>query len=243
MAVFGSPKEIENRTAIAIPWTVISDIAFSLQGTPAGLRSALGIEGATTANEAIELLRNNFPNFPDWMLKGRAADRLISEPAALPLREPPEGGVMSGEEPPKPPGQVSPKTLAGSIVVPPLNDALAAARCLIYGTWEGLGGHWWGWAGGWQVRIDKDCADRIANILMGLGGGPAILDSIRKVVASETIAAGIKALSITAGLAISIYGFVLGALIKAVNWAKGVIIQGNWPVVGGPGAFVWAIAG
>jgi hypothetical protein len=246
VAVFGSSEEISKKTAICIPWVVISDFVFRFQGIPAGLRKALGIEGATTDAETIDLFRQNVGRIPDWLTQGNFVKLLRRDWVALP-RGPDGGGggVGDGEKPPKPPGK-KPGTGVGiwaGITLPDATLAKDAALCLLHGDWNGLGGNWWGWAFGWQVCLDKECAEKVAKLLISLGGGSALLKSLGEVLAAETIAIGIKALSLTAGALLAIYALFLGLNIRAVNWEKGVCIQGNWPIVDGPGAFVWAVAG
>lgn len=60
---------------------------------------------------------------------------------------------------------------------------------------------------------------------------------------AESVSAGIRSLSLTAGIAMAIYAAARGVNVLAVRNSKGVRIQGNWPVIGGRGAFIWAIKG
>lgn len=243
-ARLASHAKVDERLSVAIPWTFISDLVFSLQGTPQELRNALGFDRATNRDEAAELLRRAFPNVPEWILKGKAGERLVRNPIAMP------GGGFGGvppkppdEKPAKPPGQQGSTGGWQGFIAPAVDDAVEAARCLLNGSWGPLGGNFWGWAIGWQVCINQDCARKLQKLLTGLGGGTALLDSLKTLLGAQSVAAGLKALTLTAGLLIAIYGFLLGINIGLVNWAKGVCIQGNWPVIGGPGAFVWAVAG
>jgi hypothetical protein len=245
MAVFGTPDEVEKRTAVAVPWVVISDLAYGLRGTHATMRDALGIKGAATPEEAVSRLRRNFPNVPEWLVAGGAAQRLTRDPVGLMG----EGGGMGGRDdppegpPPKPPGNPPAPGGSGGIVVPPVDLAVEVAKCLVRGKWGPAFGSWWGWAYGFQVCLDQGCADKLAKLLGGLGGGKALADVIGQVAAAESVAAGIKALAVTAAMALALYGLLLAANILAVNWAKGVCLLFNWPVIGGPGMFVIAIAG
>jgi hypothetical protein len=220
----------------AVPWVVISDLVQSFRGTPEGLRGALGINGATTGEEAARAIRASFPNAPDWMLEGRAADLFARDPEANPFAL--SNGVQEGYSFPRPEGAI----------VPPVQTAGASdyydiAMGIVKGDWNGLGDHWWGWPFGWSVGIKGNTADALANLLLGTNGGGKLFDALYQAVKAHGISAGTKALSITAGTAIALYAVALGLNIKAVNGKKGVRLQGNWPVIGGPGAFVWATKG
>jgi len=245
-AMFGSSGAIERTTGFVIPWVVITDLAFRLQGAPEAMRSALGLEEGISETEVMEHLRRNFRSVPDWLDDPVLTQLLVRNPVALPGDGwEGKGGADPEEQPKKPSGNTSVgKVVFDGIVAPSIDLALEVASCLIKnGDWGPLGGHTWGWAFGWQVCIDQDCADKLAKLLMDLGGGAALLKAIQQVLSAGGVAAGIAALSLTAGAALAIYGFLLGVNVKAVNWSRGVCIQGNWPVIGGPGAFVWAAAG
>lgn len=228
---------------VAIPWVVISDLVYSLQGTPPELREALGIEGASNSDEVIGRLRENFSNVPDWMLSGGVAERFTRDPAFQSIGGSVLGASLEEAMLPRPAdGQFSlsssPQTFGAG-----QDGAVAAATCLVRGNWDGLGGHWWGWPFGWQVSLNYECAGTMAGVLMGAGGGGKLFNVIKSVATAQNVSAGIKALSLTAGTIIAIYAFVLGLNILSVRNNKGVRIQGNWPIIGGPGAFVWAIRG
>ena len=81
------------------------------------------------------------------------------------------------------------------------------------------------------------------SVALAFGGQAQESKAIFDVLSAGGIAAGIAALSITPALALAIYGWVLSVNIDKVNWSQGVCIQGNWPVINGPGAFIWAVAG
>lgn len=237
------PLPSEEGPRIAIPWVVISDLVYSLEGTPVELQEALGIAGASNGDEVITRLRESFSNVPEWMLGSEAVERFTREPASRSVGGFVVGASLDGDLPPRPANseislQSSPERFGAGE-----DGALAAARCLVRGGWDGLGGHWWGWPFGWQVSLNYECAGTMAGVLMGAGGGGKLFNVIKSVISSRNVSAGIKALSLTAGTVIAIYAFVLGLNILSVRNNKGVRIQGNWPIIGGPGAFVWAIRG
>jgi hypothetical protein len=220
----------------AVPWVVISDLVQAFGGTPEGLRGALGVNGAATGDEAARAIRDSFPNVPDWMLEGGAAELFARDPETNPFALP--GGTRDSYSFPRPEGAAaSPVQTAGA------SDYYNIAMGIVKGDWNGLGDHWWGWPFGWSVGIKGDTAAALANLLLGTNGGGKLFDAIYQAIKAHGISAGTKALSITAGTAIALYAVALGLNIKAVNGKKGVRLQGNWPVVGGPGAFVWATKG
>ena len=219
-----------------LPWVVISDLIQTFRGTPSSLREALGIEGATSGEEAARLLRASFPEAPDFIVSGDAADLLVREPemivsSALSAAAPADGSVLPR---PNVDGTPAYQTAAAS------NEYLECAKGIINGDWSGLGGHWWGWPFGWSVGISGPTAATLANLLLGINGGGKLFDAVVQAVKARGVSAGLKGLSLTAGAAIMLYAVALGLNIRAVNGKKGVRLQGNWPVVGGPGAFVWA---
>jgi hypothetical protein len=213
-----------------VPWVAISDLAQSLRGLPLEIRSALGLDRATTGEEAAAALKGSFPYVPDWLVGGGAPSRFLLDSPGL---------VAPGFDT----FDVAPLRPAGLPVgtLGTMDDAKTAVRGLIHGKWDGLGGHWWGWPFGWQVKIDNIPATKLAELLLGQNGGGKLLDVLRQILSAESVSTGVKALSMTAGLAMAIYAAALGANIFAVKNNKGVKLQGNWPVVGGPGAFVWAV--
>ncbi len=220
----------------AVPWVVISDLVQSFRGTPEGLRDALGINGATSGDEAASAIRANFPNAPEWMLGSGAAELFARDPEANPFAL--STGTQDVYTFPRPEGaSTSPVQTAGA------GDYVDIAMGIVKGDWNGLGDHWWGWPFGWSVGIKGNTADALANLLLGTNGGGKLFDAIYQAIKAHGISAGTKALSITAGTAIALYAVALGLNIKAVNGKKGVRLQGNWPVIGGPGAFVWATKG
>lgn len=220
----------------AVPWVVISDLVQSFRGTPEGLRGALGVNGATNGAEAARAIRDTFPYAPDWMLEGGAADLFARDPEANPFVV--SNGTQESYSFPRPEGaSTSLVQTAGA------SDYVDIAMGIVKGDWNGLGDHWWGWPFGWSVGIKGNTADALANLLLGTNGGGKLFDAIYQAIKAHGISAGTKALSITAGTAIALYAVALGLNIKAVNGKKGVRLQGNWPVVGGPGAFVWATKG
>ena len=147
------------------------------------------------------------------------------------------GTTLDGPLPPRP------AELSSDGKPEPGGDAVAAALAIIHGHWDGLGGHWWGWPFGWQVAINQPSAANLAYVLTGFKGGARMFDAIVQVIRAGGVSTGVKALAMTWAAAAAIYAAALGANILVVNGAKGVKIQGNWPVVGGPGAFIWAIRG
>lgn len=220
----------------AVPWVVISDMVQGLRGAPEGLRSALGAGGATTGEEAARAIRESFPNAPDWMFGGGAADLYARDPEVSPFTS--SNGTQESYALPRPEGATaSPVQTAGA------SDYYNIAMGIVKGDWNGLGDRWWGWPFGWSVGIKGNTADALANLLLGTNGGGKLFDAIYQAVKAHGVSAGTKALSITAGTAIALYAVALGLNIKAVNGRRGVRLQGNWPVVGGPGAFVWATRG
>ena len=251
MAIFGDNSDIEKGNATAMPWSAISDLVYKLDGTPMAMRSALGIEKATSEKEVIKILQKKFGNFPDWMIEGGIPKLFLKDTTALP--KPGSGGGGGGDNPPKPknPPMPPPNSGSGGINLPPFDDAVAVARCFVNGKWGPLA-NWYitilgvkvpiGFAFGWQVCLDQACADKLANVLMGLGGGTTITGVVQQILV-QGVSAALKGIVMTAGIALAIYGFLLGLNIKAVNWSKGVCLQGNWPIVGGPGALIWAVAG
>ncbi len=220
----------------AVPWVVISDMVQTFRGAPEGLRSALGINGATSGEEAARTVGDSFPNAPAWMFEGGAADLFAHDPEVNPFAL--SNGTQDSYSFPRPEGVVAaPVQTAGA------SDYYNIAMGIVKGDWNGLGDHWWGWPFGWSVGIKGNTADALANLLLGTNGGGKLFDAIYQAVKAHGVSAGTKALSITAGTAIALYALALGLNIKAVNGRKGVRLQGNWPVVGGPGAFVWATKG
>jgi hypothetical protein len=237
-AILEGSADAEASSPVVVPWVVVSDLVQNLGGTPPELRSALGIDDAKSGVEAADLLRARFANVPDWMLAGGAADLFVRDPAASsPTAAWLAGTTLDSPLPPRP------AALSGDGKPEPGGDAVAAARAVIRGNWDGLGGHWWGWPFGWQVAINQPSAANLAYVLTGFKGGARMFDAIVQVIGAGGVSAGVKALSMTWAAAAAIYAAALGANILAVNGSKGVKIQGNWPVVGGPGAFIWAIRG
>jgi hypothetical protein len=240
----------------AVPWLAIEDFSYAVQGLPAGMRRELGVEGATSPDEARERLKGSFPNAPEEVFAERGSELLLRDPLALPPVEPPDGGNgfdPSEPRPSRPQGGRPARVLGGitltvSGIVPPSPEkAREAAECLLKGSWDGLvrGASVFGfnptWVLGWSVCLDQACADKLADLLISLGGGAILLDAVSKAFAAG-IAAAVNALvALPASAVLALYGLLLGALIKALNGPSGVCIHGNWPVVGGPGAFVWAL--
>lgn len=251
MAVFGSPTEIAQKTALAVPWVAISDLMFELNGTPPAIRSALGIDQATSTNEAVSLLTQKFANVPNWMIAGPAADRLRGDPVTLPSDG--WGGVdvkRGKENPPKPSGHKKPDPSWDGLDLPKADAAKAVAECFIKGRWGPAFGHWLGSLYGFEVCLDQTCAQKLATLLTGLGGPEALWGAIKQLLAEPgfmggvaAVIAGTKVLAFTAGAALAIYGLVLGLNILAVNSSKGVCLRFNWPIIGGPGMLVIAFPG
>jgi hypothetical protein len=232
-----APQPVDNGLR-AIPWVVISDLVQTFRGTPPALRSALGIEGAASGDEATRILREGFPYVPDWMLGGGAAELFARDPSANPFAL---GATQYDIAPPRP--SDSGTAEASAVQASAAGEYIAAARDIILGDWSGLGGHWWGWPFGWSVGIKATTANTLADLLLGTNGGGKLFDAMYEAVKARGISAGLKAMSLTAGTAIALYAAALGLNIRAVNGKKGVRLQGNWPVIGGPGAFVWATKG
>lgn len=219
-----------------VPWVVISDMVQTFRGAPEGLRGALGVNGATSGAEAARAIRERFPNAPAWMFAGGAAELFARDPEANPFAL--LNAAQDAYSFPRPEGATAPPVQTAGA-----SDYYDIALGIVKGDWNGLGDHWWGWPFGWSVGIKGNTADALANLLLGTNGGGKLLDAVYQAVKAHGVSAGTKALSITAGLAIALYAVALGLNIKAVNGRKGVRLQGNWPVVGGPGAFVWATKG
>lgn len=231
-----SPPPVDDGRRV-VPWVVVSDLIQTLRGTPAPMREALGVDSARDGEEAARLLRAAFPNAPDFIMTGAAADLLAREPevnlsASLAAFSPAEGTVLPR---PNVDGTPSLQTSAAAN-----NEYLDCAMGIVKGDWSGLGGHWWGWPFGWSVAISGPTAATLANLLLGVNGGGKLFDAVVQAVKARGVSAGVKSLSLTAGAAIMLYAVALGLNIRAVNGRKGVRLQGNWPVIGGPGAFVWA---
>ena len=192
---------------------MISDLVYKLDGSSDNLRKSLGIQKATSEDEVIKLLREKFSNFPDWLIEGGIPKILLRNTTALPKG----GGRDDGgrDKPPKPKGYPVPPPdshQGGGIDIPVINDVTSVVNCFINGTWGPLGGLYItigsirvpiGFAFGWQVCLDQACADKLADILMGLGGGSKIVSLV-----SEIISKSISALTITAATAMVIYAFV-----------------------------------
>lgn len=97
------------------------------------------------------------------------------------------------------------------------------------------------WALGWSCCVSQECGEKLADLLLGLGGGSLLLDAVAATFAGGGVAAAVSALvALPAVAVLALFGLVLALNIKAVNGPNGVCIHGNCPVVGGPGAFVWA---
>jgi len=109
---------------------------------------------------------------------------------------------------------------------------MEAAMCLIQGIWRI---HWWGW----EVCLGRNCADIIANQLIGWNGGGILLDA-GKTLLNQGWQAALKSVVASALIVMFIYAFGLGWLIKWRNGPNGVCIQGNWPTPW-VGAYVWAV--
>lgn len=99
------------------------------------LRSDLGLATVSSSAKVQSTLGSTFPYVPDWLLGGGAATRFATEAAALAL----PGIDLSGTMPPRPPGSAQ---LASPGALGSIDDARTAARGLIRGKWDGLGGHW-----------------------------------------------------------------------------------------------------
>lgn len=234
-AVFEAPTLTDEADdGLALPWLALSDLTHSLHGTFPEMREALGIADARDADEVAVRLQAGFPYVPEWLLAGGAAARFLADASLLTAP-----GVDNSTPPPRPPGS---HQLAG-VSAASVEDMRIVGRGFSRGKWNGLGGHWWGWPFGWQVAIEPIAAGKLADMLLGFGGGGKVFDAIKFVLSAESVSAGVRALSLTAGAAAAIYAAALGANIRAVKNSKGVRLQGNWPVVGGPGAFIWAIKG
>jgi hypothetical protein len=232
MAVFRSQAHPEHGTAI--PWLVLEDVAYALQGLPAAVRGELGVTLARTASDATRLLRERFPGVPGMIFSGGRGGLLIRDPRALPSDGPPVPDPET--KPPRPPGHAGNPahhadfgaTIAGIV---PLwhSDVSAAANCFVNGNWSGWWEGWTGWLPGFKVCLDHDCADKLANILGGFGGGGAFLDEVATL-AQQGLAA---ALQTAAAVAIGIIAFALAVNIKLVNGPNGACIYCSWPYTGG----------
>lgn len=234
LAVFEKPASDDPReeTGLAIPWVALADLAQSLRGLPADLRTALGIDNATTGAEVAAALKGTFPYVPEWLLEGEAPSRLLGESPGLTL----PGFDLTDAAPLRPAG-------FSSIVATSTESDRAAVRGFVRGSWTGLGGHWWGWPFGWQVKMSQPAAGQMSQLLISATGGAKLLALLPSVFASERTGAGTRAVATTAALIMSLWAWGLGANILAVMNNKGVKIQGNWPTIGGPSAFVWATKG
>ena len=101
VAVFRNSEEVNKKTAVCIPWVVISEFVFGLQGTPVGLRKSLGIERASTDAETINLLQRKLGPIPNWLTKGSFVKLLRQDSMMLKPRDGEDGGG-DGELSPKP---------------------------------------------------------------------------------------------------------------------------------------------
>jgi hypothetical protein len=245
MAVFGNEKEIAAGKAMAIPWIVISDIIYKFEGTPILIREALGISKASSEDEAVEIIKNKFSNFPKWMIDGGITKLLLKNPIGLP--RPGSGGGRGGDEPPPRPKDqpIKPKIPGSGFTLPILDDIIELGKCFAnasFGPYLNLyvGRAPIGYLFGFQVCLGHDCADKLSKVLQGTGGGAAAAEVLEKVI-SEGLNAAIKAFSFSAGIALAIYGYALGLNIKLVNGTNGVCLQFNWPIIGGPGMLIYAV--
>ena len=133
----------------------------------------------------------------------------------------------------------------GQIVTNLVQQARQVGNCLLHGRWAGLGGAFWGWVFGWEVAMGQECGEQMATLLNIAGGAEALEKVVQVITTAQTISDALKVLGSlnTPGAALAAYAGGLAWLIRQLNGPRGIIIQGNWPVIGGPGAFVWAIPG
>jgi hypothetical protein len=221
----------------AVPWRVLEDVAYARQGLPEVLRRDLGFAPARTLRSSGTIrarLQDTFPAVPDEVFAGDTALLLTRAPRLLP-REPEGVGEPDPATKPTTPRPTTPPigigTVSGVLPISP-EQASAAALCLLNGRWSGWWPGWAGWLPGWKVCIDHDCAERLADVLMGLGGGAALEQAIQKALEAG-VATAIKAVATAAGVVLSIIGFLLGLNIKLVNGPNGACIWCNWPYTGG----------
>jgi hypothetical protein len=245
LAVF--PETVDGPRS-AVPWAVVDDLSRAMRGMPPVMREALGVTGAHTWGEAVEQLRRNYPDVPPTVFVGARAARLTRDPVKLVPPKPRENGGREREEDDggaehKPGGGPTPLEGAtgATILPPPFDVAAGAVQCLFEGQWDGLGGSWWGWVLGWQVCMDHDCAEKLQDVLASLGGGDVLKEAGMKLL-QEGISKALVVVKTSALIVLSVYAILLAANIWLVNGPNGVCIQGNWPVIGGPGAFVWAVS-
>jgi hypothetical protein len=252
VAAFSDGNNVVNGAAV-IPWSVLGEHITWRGGATLPIQQALGIVGATDGDDAAQRIRQKFPQSPEWLLTDPFRRRLIIDPLGLPTSHPgillPGGGSGIDPDvddlPPVPP----PTSPVPGVIVETIVDLVQQARqvggCLLNGQWDGLGGHWWGWVFGWEVAMGEECGNQMANLLNIAGGAEALERVVQVITTARTISDALKVLGSlnTPGAALAAYAGALAWLIRQLNGPRGIVIQGNWPVIGGPGAFVWAIPG
>jgi hypothetical protein len=213
-------------------------------------------------------LTDRFPSAPETIFAGDGSVLLMrsAAPIPVPLSTPTirwgpivalPGEGWEGpdfdptEERPSRPhttGHVGPPVVYGGtptisgIVAPSPEKAREAALCLLNGSWDGLvrglpfGA---GWALGWSCCIDHDCAEKLADLLAGLGGAEALLAAAEALYTGGIAAAVAAVAALPALTVLAIYGLLLSLNIRVANGPNGVCIYGNWPWV--VGMYVWAL--
>jgi hypothetical protein len=234
MAVLG-PLE-ERGSPVAMPWMVMEDVVWRLRGAPPDLRAALGVAGARSGREASKLLRRAHQGVPDDLFPAPVTRLLTKNPAALMNGR--ERELNGLEEPPderRPRGPVGgPTGVAGPVTGSTSLEVVQAAECLLNGTWGG----WWdglgGWAPGFRVCLDQNCADILGRVLLStLYPGPISLAKAIYTLLQQGLGAALAGLLSAASVALAFIGFALGVNIMMVNGPTGVCIYCSWPYTGG----------
>ena len=241
-----------SRDPVLIPWLAMEDLAFILGGCPGDVRTALGVEAGMDGARISENLHTRYRSLPADIFGPGAASLLSHGPTWLagnPIDPPDPPDPPTGTHPPpsrqRPPGTVTAHAASGvlgNVAPSTAPDVAQLAECLLKGTW----GPWWsdppfntGWAFGFRVCLDHECADRLATYLLRffapspLTLGSALLSELMALGTS----AGMQSLCSTFSFWLALATFEIGmnlAFANEGNGNRGVCVYCSWPWVGIP---------